>query len=87
MLGGALLGIERELTPPPAITGDAYSLDLPHLPLDWATAIRTFQNGALVPEIYSRRLQRMFVECKKQEQARFNRHVTELEFHSYLEIV
>ncbi len=87
VLGGALLGIERELQPPPAITGDAYSLDLPHLPLDWATAIRTFESGKLVPEIYSRRLQRMFVECKKQEQARFNRHVTELEFHSYLEIV
>ncbi|MGR3497710.1 MAG: glutamine synthetase family protein [Limimaricola soesokkakensis] len=87
VLGGALLGIERELTPPPAITGDAYSLDLPHLPLDWATAIRAFQNGTLVTEIYSRRLQKMFVEAKKQEQARFNRHVTELEFHSYLEIV
>ncbi|MCP1169667.1 glutamine synthetase family protein [Limimaricola litoreus] len=87
VLGGALLGIERELTPPPSITGDAYSLDLPHLPLDWATAIRAFQHGKLVPEIYSRRLQRMFVEAKKQEQARFNRHVTELEFHSYLEVV
>ncbi|KKL28484.1 hypothetical protein LCGC14_2374700, partial [marine sediment metagenome] len=29
----------------------------------------------------------MFVECKKQEQVRFNRHVSTLEFHSYLEIV
>ena len=87
VLGGALLGIERELQPPPPITGDAYSLDLPHLPLDWATAIRTFETGRLVPEIYSRRLQKMLVECKKQEQARFNRHVSEFEFQSYLEVV
>ncbi|EAR49720.1 glutamine synthetase [Oceanicola granulosus HTCC2516] len=87
VLGGALLGIERDWRPPEPIEGDAYSLDLPHLPLDWATAIRAFQQGKLVPEIYARRLQRMFVEAKKQEQARFNRHVTGLEFHSYLEIV
>lgn len=87
ILGGALLGIERQMTPPPAITGDAYRMELPHLPLDWATAIRTFEQGRRVRDIYAPRLQRMFVECKKQEQARFNRHVSHLEYQSYLEIV
>ncbi|KAF0675112.1 glutamine synthetase family protein [Profundibacterium mesophilum] len=87
VLGGALLGIEREIAPAPPITGDAYSLDLPHLPLDWATAVRAFATGGLVPEIYSRRLQKMLTECKRQEQARFNRHITEFEYQTYLEIV
>lgn len=87
ILGGALIGIERDLTPPPAIEGDAYRMALPHLPLDWASAIRAFETGRTVPEIYAPRLQRMFVECKKQEQAVFNRHVSQLEYQTYLEIV
>ncbi len=87
VLGGALIGIERKMTPAPAITGDAYSLDLPHLPLDWASAIEAFEQGALVPEIFSKRLQTMLVECKQQELKRFARRVTDFEYHSYLEVV
>lgn len=87
ILGGALMGIENELTPVPPITGDAYSMDLPHLPLDWASAIEAFEDGKHVPDIFSKRLQKMFVECKTQELKRFAREVTDFEYHSYLEIV
>lgn len=87
ILGGALLGIEGEWKPSEPIEGDAYSLDLPHLPLDWASAIDTFARGSHVTQIYSRRLQRMFTQCKRQELGRFARHVTDFEYHSYLEVV
>jgi glutamine synthetase len=89
ILGGALLGIENGWEPAEALTGDAYSVakELPHLPLDWASAIQAFKNGEFVKSIYSPRLQRMFVDCKRQEQFRFNRHVTEFEYDSYLETV
>ena len=87
ILGGALLGIERDWTPADPIEGDAYSLDLPHLPYDWATAIEAFEKGAHVTGIYSPRLQRMLVQCKEQELRRFSRHVTDFEYHSYLEVV
>jgi len=87
VLGGALVGIESDLQPAPPISGDAYSLDLPHLPLDWATAIDTFQHGAHVRNIFSRQLQTMLVECKTQELKKFARHVTDFEYHSYLEVV
>jgi glutamine synthetase len=87
ILGGALMGIENKLTPTPAIVGDAYRQDLPHLPLDWASAIDAFRRGAHVPEIFSKQLQTMFVECKTQELKRFARHVTDYEYHSYLEVV
>ena len=87
ILGGALLGIEQKMTPPDPIAGDAYAADLPHLPLDWASAIQAFADGRNVQQIYSRRLQRMLTECKTQELKRFMRHVTDFEFHSYLEIV
>lgn len=87
ILGGALLGIERQLTPVAAITGDAYSQDLPLLPVDWSSAISAFEQGQLVPEIFTPRLQRMFTDCKRQEYAGFKRHVSEFEIRSYLETV
>lgn len=87
ILGGALLGIEGEMTPIDPIVGDAYRLDLPHLPLDWASAIEAFEDGIHVPDVFSTQLQTMLVECKTQELKRFARHVTDFEFHSYLEIV
>ena len=69
------------------ISGDAYSMKLDHLPLDWATAIEAFRRGALVQEIYSKRLQTMLVESKMQELRRFARQVTDFEYDTYLEVV
>ncbi|MEZ5883860.1 MAG: glutamine synthetase family protein [Paracoccaceae bacterium] len=89
ILGGALLGIEQEWEPAEPLAGDAYTQakELPHLPLDWASAIEAFRSGKHVRSIYSPRLQRMLVDCKRQEQFRFTRQVTEFEYHSYLETV
>ena len=87
ILGGALLGIENKMTPGPPVVGDAYRLDPPHLPLDWASAIEAFEDGNHVADIFSEKLQTMFVECKTQELKRFARHVTDFEYHSYLEVV
>ena len=89
ILGGALLGIENDWKPVAPITGDAYSIakQLPHLPLDWASAIEAFGTGTHIRSIYPKRLQSMLIDCKRQEQFRFNRHVTDFEYHSYLETV
>ncbi|MBO0344703.1 glutamine synthetase family protein [Roseibium limicola] len=87
ILGGALLGIEKEMEPEAPISGDAYSMKLDHLPLDWATAIQAFRRGALVQNIYSKRLQTMLVESKMQELQRFARQVTDFEYDTYLEVV
>ncbi|MBI6628922.1 glutamine synthetase family protein [Pontibaca salina] len=87
ILGGALIGIENDMQPAAPISGDAYAMKLENLPLDWATAIDAFRKGGHVPNIFSRRLQTMMVECKTQELRKFARHVTGLEYDSYLEIV
>lgn len=87
ILGGALWGIENEMKPSLPIVGDAYRLDLPHLPLDWASAIEAFEDGPHVAEVFSPELQTMLVESKTQELKRFARQVTDFEYHSYLEIV
>lgn len=75
------------MKPAEPISGDAYSMKLDHLPLDWATAIQAFRKGERVQQIYSKRLQTMLVECKMQELQRFARQVTDFEYDSYLEVV
>lgn len=87
ILGGALVGMEGKMVPAPPITGDAYSQNLPNLPMDWASAIDTFRRGTYVQEVFSKRLQTMLVECKVQELRKFARMVTDFEYHSYLEVV
>lgn len=87
ILGGAMVGIESEMEPAAPISGDAYSMKLDHLPLDWATSIDAFRRGGLVQKIYSKRLQTMLVESKMQELRRFSRQVTDFEYDTYLETV
>jgi glutamine synthetase len=87
ILGGALVGIEDEMAPVQPISGDAYTMKLDHLPLDWATAIEAFRRGGYVQRVYSKRLQTMLVESKMQELKRFARQVTDFEYDTYLEVV
>ncbi len=87
ILGAALYGIEQKLEAPEPIAGDAYSLDLPGIPPDWASAVEAFQRSKLIPELLSPRLQRMLVDCKRQEMAVFAERVTDFEYYSYLEAV
>ncbi|MEQ8335625.1 glutamine synthetase family protein [Nisaea sp.] len=87
ILGGAFIGIEGEMEPEKPISGDAYSMKLDHLPLDWATAIEAFRRGRSVQNVYSKRLQTMLVESKTQELKRFARQVTDFEYDTYLEVV
>ena len=75
------------MDPVEPITGDAYSLELPQLPLNWTTAIDAFNDGVNIRNIYSEQLQTMLVQCKQQELKKFAGYVTDFEYHSYLEIV
>jgi glutamine synthetase len=87
VLGAALIGIEREIGPADPIGGDACTLDLPRLPLDWAHAVDSFEQGDLVREAFSPTLCQMLVACKRQEMKVFAEQVTDFEFHTYLETV
>ncbi len=87
VLGGALLGLKGQWQPADPIEGDAYAMDLPHLPLDWASAIEAFEHGVHVAGIFSDRLKGMLLDCKKQEHRIFKSQVTDFEYHSYLEVV
>lgn len=72
MLGGALIGIEDKLAPPPPISGNAYAQDLPQTPSDWKSAIAAFENDPLMTRIFPRQLIRNYALTKWQEAGYFD---------------
>ena len=67
VLGSALIGIEDALVPPAPVTGNAYQLDLPQLPLTWQDAIDTFENSPEMARIFAPELIDNLVRTKRQE--------------------
>jgi glutamine synthetase len=67
VLGAALVGIEDEMTPPEPITGNAYALDLPQMPMQWGDAIEAFERDATVARIFEPDLIRNLLLTKRQE--------------------
>lgn len=67
ILGAALHGIETGELPPEPITGNAYDMDLPRMPVDWATAIDQLDQSALMRSILPGDLIDNLVLTKRQE--------------------
>lgn len=87
VLGSALYGIENKLTAPAPLAGSAYDAGLPSLPNQWSEAIQSFAESDVMAEVLNPLLCELFLTCKQQEFAAFSRHISEFEYHSYLEIV
>ena len=87
ILGGAIIGIEREIKPADPVRGDAYTLKLKGLPPDWASAIDAFAGGEIVEATLPPMLRDMLVACKRQELATFAAQVTDFEYEAYLDMV
>lgn len=88
ILGAALIGIERQLSPGEPTITDVYERhDLSKLPPDWASAIASFEHGDLVAEVFPDALRASLVACKKQELETFALRVNNFEFETYLEAV
>lgn len=67
VLGSALIGIEDGLEPPAPVTGNAYDLDLPQLPVTWQDAIDTFEKSPEMARIFAPQLIDNLVRTKRQE--------------------
>lgn len=87
ILGAALVGIEREMSPGEPTTTDVNTRPLPKLPPDWASALAAFETGELITEIFPTLLRQSFVACKRQEQETFALQVNDFELETYLEAV
>jgi len=85
ILGAALAGIKTEKMPAAPIAGDNYAANPPQLPTDWRSAIRAFEEGNVLPSVFSPMLRTLYASCKNQEYAGFAERVTDFEYKTYLE--
>ena len=67
VLGAAMNGIDDATEPPAPITGNAYALDLPSVPMTWEAAIDAFETGAETARIFDAELIGNLVMTKRQE--------------------
>jgi len=87
ILGAALIGIERELSPGEPSAIDVYDRKLPKLPPDWASATALFESGTLMHDILPAPLRESLIACKRQELETFALQVSDFELETYLESV
>jgi glutamine synthetase len=89
VLAGMLHGIERRLSPPPALEGNAYTqrLSAPRLPSDWPTALAQFAASAFLREYFGERFVRLYELTRRGEMQDFHSRVSSLDYAWYLESV
>jgi len=89
VLAGMLYGIERKLTAPAALEGNAYTqrLSAPRLPGDWPTALTRFGESAFLREYCGERFVRLYEQVRRGEMQDFNARLTALDYTWYLESV
>lgn len=86
ILGGMLHGITNKLSPPPPTAGSVYEdADIALLPNDWFSAIETFANSELIPQILPKEIYELIISVKKQESIRFAKEITQFEYDTYLQ--
>lgn len=87
VLGAAMNGIEDAQLPPAPVTGNAYTLDVPQVPGDWATAIDAFAQSPHIARIFDPQMIDNFVRTKRQEHAALNDAALAQQIEVYLETV
>lgn len=86
ILAGALHGIETAADPGEPIGGDQpQDARAPSLPTNFDEAVGLFAQSGFASFFLGERYQRLFVACKRQEQAEFLRRVTDVEYDAYLQ--
>ena len=81
-------GIQRKLTPPPAVEGDAYSRpELPELPGSLDSAIRAFEADDVIRKALDERFSDYYVTSRAWEVKAFRETVTDWERDRYMRTV
>jgi len=87
-LGAGLYGVDKQLAPPPAASGDASSpSELAPLPRTLAEATDMLDASAAAREVLGARFVDHYVRTRRHEVARFDRAVTSWELERYFEII
>jgi len=86
MLAAALDGIERQIEPPPALSGDAYNdRDIPRIPQSLPEAIAEFENSDLARTAFGDAVVEHYLHFARTEQRAFDAAVTCWERQRYFE--
>lgn len=86
ILAAALDGIEQNLEPPPPVTGDGYSRDdVEQLPIFMQDALGLFRRSDFIARALGKEMQYTFALTKDQEINEFLRHITTMEYQTYLQ--
>lgn len=86
ILGAALDGIERKLTPTAPIEGDAYGVSDQYalLPNRWEPATEAFKQSAFMEKYFGDMFVRVFSSAKEQEQEKLYSRISNVEYEAYL---
>ena len=85
LLAGVLHGIENNLTPPPAVNGNAYSSGAARVPTSWRDALCAFVQGKILAPRFGALFTQVYAAIKRQEIRKANERVTDFEYDSYLQ--
>jgi len=84
IIAGMLYGIENKLEAPSPVVGDAYKQHKPELPNNWLGALDKFSQSEFIRNYLGQEFQRIYTSTKRQEIAEFDKHITPLEYQTYL---
>lgn len=84
ILHGALHGLEKKLSPPPALSGNAYESTATRLDIGWRAALTAFEEGATLRPAFGPLFHQVYSALKRQEMRVADKRVTDFEYDSYL---
>ncbi len=77
-------GIEQNLSPGTAITGNGYEGDHPTLPTDWLSALGNFERSDWIKQVLGSDFHRIYTKLKRAEYHQFMAEVGAQDWHWYL---
>ena len=83
LIAAGLHGIEHDIEPPDAVTGNAYTSDVPRIPSTFPEALELFAQSATATDIFGDDVHHHLLNAGRQEWAAANRVVTDWERRRY----
>lgn len=84
LLAGAHHGIVNRLDPGPPATGNAGAQLDPDIPFNWGGALERLRRAQVLPGYVTQEYIDLYCATKRNEMAKFNKHVSRLEYDWYL---
>lgn len=86
ILAGALDGIKGKINPPAAIQGNVYETNAKQFPTTWENALDAFEKSRFIDKYLGKHYKKLYLACKRQEQAEITRQISSAELEAYLSL-